>query len=211
MQPSTARSPMVSIRLGRVVSASMAGTPTSTVRPPRRVSSQATRWSSARPTTSKTTSALIPWVSSRTSRAASSAVTAWVAPMRSAACRRDSTGSTATMVEAPASRQPWMTLRPTPPQPITTTRSPGWTWAVRIAAPTPVVTPQPTRAAISKGTSSGIGTTALARSTVACAKVAALRPWKTVPPSMWRRVVPSSIIPLLRTPLRQSWGWPWTQ
>ena len=51
--------------------------------------------------------------------------------------------STPTILFAPASFAPWMTLRPMPPSPNTTTLSPGWTLAVLTTAPTPVVTPQP--------------------------------------------------------------------
>jgi hypothetical protein len=65
-----------------------------------------------------------------------------------------STGSTATIRAAPASRAPWMTEIPTPPQPITSTSEPGSTLAVLTTAPTPVVTPQATSAAISNGMSS---------------------------------------------------------
>src|SRR5262245_62749236 len=49
-------------------------------------------------------------------------------------------------------RAPWIAAIPTPPQPITATEEPGRICAVLIAAPTPVVTPQP----ISDTTSSGI-------------------------------------------------------
>ena len=49
-----------------------------------------------------------------------------------------------------------MAAMPTPPQPKTTTDDPGVTLAQFTAAPTPVVTPQPMRAAISKGTSSSM-------------------------------------------------------
>ena len=54
---------------------------------------------------------------------------------------------------------------PTPPQPQTATVEPGRTAAVLTAAPTPVVTPQPMRAADSKGTSFAIGTTLMAGTT----------------------------------------------
>jgi hypothetical protein len=47
------------------------------------------------------------------------------------------------ILSAPAMRAPWMTLRPMPPRPNTTTLAPGQTLAVQITAPTPVVTPQP--------------------------------------------------------------------
>ena len=42
----------------------------------------------------------------------------------------------------PARRAPWTELRPTPPQPITTTLDPALTLAVLITAPMPVSTPQ---------------------------------------------------------------------
>ncbi len=51
--------------------------------------------------------------------------------------------STPMILFAPASRAPWITLRPIPPSPNTTTLSPTWTLAVLTTAPTPVVTPQP--------------------------------------------------------------------
>ena len=66
--------------------------------------------------------------------------------------------STATIGAAPTATAPSIALIPTPPQPNTHTRSPGRTPAVRHTAPVPVVTAQPTSAAISKGTSAGIGT-----------------------------------------------------
>src|SRR5882762_3757491 len=55
------------------------------------------------------------------------------------------------MRSAPAMRAPWITERPTPPQPNTATLEPGSTLAVLNTAPTPVVTPQPTSAAHSAG------------------------------------------------------------
>ena len=51
---------------------------------------------------------------------------------------------------------------PTPPSPMTATDDPGRTSAVFTAAPTPVVTQQPIRAATSGGTPSGIGIAAAA-------------------------------------------------
>ena len=56
---------------------------------------------------------------------------------------------------------PWMQFRPTPPQPKTATVVPGCTLAVLIAAPAPVITPQPTSDACSIGTSLSMGTTAI--------------------------------------------------
>ena len=61
---------------------------------------------------------------------------------------------------APAMAAPWMQLSPTPPHPITATVEPGSTLAVLNTAPTPVVTPQPIRAARSSGMSSRIFTSA---------------------------------------------------
>src|SRR5690606_3766199 len=52
-----------------------------------------------------------------------------------------------------------MAEMPTPPQPNTTTDEPGVTLAVLMAAPTPVMTPQPTSDAISWGVSGSIFTT----------------------------------------------------
>ena len=60
------------------------------------------------------------------------------------------------MRAAPAILAPWMAAMPTPPHPKTTTFEPGWTFAVLMAAPTPVVTPQPMSEAISNGTSASI-------------------------------------------------------
>ncbi len=66
--------------------------------------------------------------------------------------------STAITGSAPTATAAISAERPTPPQPITATRSPGRTPAVFQTAPTPVVTAQPTRLATSNGTSFGIGT-----------------------------------------------------
>ena len=61
---------------------------------------------------------------------------------------------------------PSTALIPTPPQPNTTTRSPGRTPAVRHTAPVPVATAQPASAATSNGTSAGIGMQHAAGTTV---------------------------------------------
>ena len=74
-----------------------------------------------------------------------------VAPMDRAASSLAAMWSTATMVEAPARRAPWITDRPTPPQPITATVEPGSTPAVCQTAPIPVDSAHPTRAASSSG------------------------------------------------------------
>ena len=94
------------------------------------------------------------------SEASPSGVVPWVAPRRLASSSLDSRRSTATISAAPATRAPWMAEMPTPPQPNTTTVEPGSTLAVLMAAPTPVMTPQPISEAISSGTEASIGTTA---------------------------------------------------
>ena len=72
---------------------------------------------------------------------------------------------------APASAAPWITLSPTPPHPITATLAPGRTLAVLIAAPIPVIVPQPTKQARSSGTSSRILIAQLSGTTASSAKV----------------------------------------
>ena len=59
---------------------------------------------------------------------------------------------------------------PTPPQPMTATVAPGSTRAVLITAPTPVITPQPTSAASSYGTSAAIFTAPSSGTTISSAK-----------------------------------------
>ncbi len=54
------------------------------------------------------------------------------------------------MVVAPEIADPWIQFSPTPLQPKTATVVPGWTHAMLMAALTPVVIPQPTRAAWGK-------------------------------------------------------------
>ena len=61
-------------------------------------------------------------------------------------------------MRAPATTEPLSALRPTPPVPKTATVLPGSTFAVRSAAPKPVVTPQPISEARSSGMSSRIFT-----------------------------------------------------
>ena len=81
--------------------------------------------------------------------------------------------STATMRPASESFSAWMTLRPMPPTPNTVTSWPCFTSARLNTAPTPVMTPQPMRAADSSGTSFGMGTTWLAWTTVVSANTEA--------------------------------------
>ncbi len=66
--------------------------------------------------------------------------------------------STAMIWLAPHSFAAWMTLRPTPPAPMTTQVSPSWRRARLKTAPVPVITPQPMSAAAVSGISFGIGT-----------------------------------------------------
>ena len=54
---------------------------------------------------------------------------------------------------APAARAPKMADNPTPPNPTTKMVSPNFSAAVLTTAPTPVMTAQPNKAAISKGMS----------------------------------------------------------
>ncbi len=51
--------------------------------------------------------------------------------------------STPMILSAPTILAPWITFRPMPPSPNTTTLAPASTLAVKITAPMPVVTPQP--------------------------------------------------------------------
>src|SRR5919108_1676033 len=88
-----------------------------------------------------------------------------------------------------------MTLRPTPPQPNTATEEPGATLAVLKTAPTPVVTPQPTRAARSSGILGSI-LTRLSTCTVAYSAITP-QPEKTftgLPRASCVRTVPSGSV-----------------
>ena len=87
--------------------------------------------------------------------------------------REENDALKARIVAAPAIRAPWMTDRPTPPAPITATLEPGFTLAVLIAAPIPVIVPQPTKQARSSGTSSRIFIVQLSGTTASSAKVEA--------------------------------------
>ena len=91
-----------------------------------------------------TTSALRPMVSSGSIiwRIEDATAAVWVAPISLAFSSLKGTGSTAMMCRAPAMRAPWMAPEPTPPQPITTTVSPGFTLARSTAEPKPVAMPQ---------------------------------------------------------------------
>ncbi len=106
--------------------------------------------------------------------------------------------STATMVEAPARRAPWITDRPTPPQPMTATVEPGSTPAVCQTAPIPVDKAHPTRAASSRGAARSTGTTWRSGTSVSSAKVAVPSPRMSFAPPTDAYGPPSdSAIPVL--------------
>jgi hypothetical protein len=98
------------------------------------------------------------------------------------------TGSSATIVAAPAMRAPWIADCPTPPSPLTATDAPGTTLAVLKTAQTPVVTPQPISASWSSGRSVATGTSARSSTIIASANVPSVpRPACTSVPSVRRR------------------------
>ncbi len=70
-----------------------------------------------------------------------------------------------------ASFAPCTTARPMPPRPKTATESPGCTFAVKITAPRPVVTPQPSRHTCSLSASGLIFATDTSATTVYSLKV----------------------------------------
>src|SRR3954447_18612380 len=78
-------------------------------------------------------------------------LTVCVAPNCSAHASFRSSMSTAMIVVAPASFAPAIAASPTPPQPNTATDSPRRTAPVLMAAPTPAMTPQPSRPAAVAG------------------------------------------------------------
>ena len=88
---------------------------------------------------------------------------------------------------APAILAPCIAARPMPPRPITATVAPGQTFAVWIAAPTPVDTPQPRRHALSSGMPSGSGMACAACTTVCVASVPHARTPESGAPSRARR------------------------
>ena len=139
----------------------------------------------ALPTAVITTSNPRPPVGARASAATSpfAAFTVCVAPNARACASLSSFTSIATSGSAPASAAPWTQLRPTPPQPTTATASPACTFAVLIAAPKPVMTPQEIRLAASAATPAGILTTWEASTTTLSAKPPTRRPARTGRPS----------------------------
>ena len=96
---------------------------------------------------------------------------------------------------APAIRAPAITWRPTPPQPITHTESPGAIRAAFRTAPIPVTTPQPSSAACQSGSSAGTFTAPAAATTVCSAKHAVISACCSVVPFECSRLVPSRSTP----------------
>jgi len=86
-------------------------------------------------------------------------------------------------------------LRPTAPQPITSTLDPGSTCAFLTAAPTPVITPQPMMQARSNGISFETAIAPDSGTTVSSACVEVVKKWWTGMPSRLRRELPSSSMP----------------
>ncbi|MNN85755.1 hypothetical protein D3C81_2030830 [compost metagenome] len=70
-------------------------------------------------------------------------LTKWVMPNLRAIASRPGFRSTPMILSAPTILAAWITFRPMPPRPNTTTLAPASTLAVNSTAPTPVVTPQP--------------------------------------------------------------------
>ena len=95
------------------------------------------------------------------------------------------------MVRAPASLAPCTTLRPTPPQPTTSTLLPASTLAWRMTAPTPVATLQPMMAACVQGRSLRTVTTCSAGQTTYSLNVPMRAIWLTGSPLSFTRAVPS--------------------
>ena len=77
------------------------------------------------------------------------------------------------------------------PAPKTTQVEPARTAAVRIAAPSPVESPQANRQAASSGACGSIRASAIAGITVCVANVEVPMKWRIGSPSRDRRVVPS--------------------
>ena len=105
-----------------------------------------------------------------------------VAPTIRARSSLAATRSTATIRAAPAIAAPITQDNPTPPRPITATDDPARTSAVLRAAPAPVVTQQPIRAATSGGVPSGTGIAAAAGTFWRSANVPIAQYVRTSPP-----------------------------
>ena len=156
-------------------------------------------------------SAIAPQVRSLTSAVASSIDAAeCVAPKICACSRLNSSGSTATTWRAPDIDAPCTAFMPTPPQPTTTTVSPGCTSAAYTAEPQPVVTPHPTSAALSSGMSSSILMQLSCEATVYSPNVPMqhIRP-RSWPLAWWRAVKSVTWRPANRwAPRSQRFWWP---
>jgi hypothetical protein len=104
-------------------------------------------------------------------------------------------------------------MSPTPPVPITTTLLPGFTFAALTTAPKPVMTAHPSRAALSRGKSGGIFSSAFSGMTEYSENVDAPAKCLISRPSSLKRVVPSMNRPDMRTcvPAAHSAGRPSVQ
>ena len=87
--------------------------------------------------------------------------------------------------------QPCTADSPTAPQPITSAVSPQRSAAIRVAAPTPVITPQPINAARSNGIAAGTRIAACSGTTAYSAKPPRYINWCTGTASQARRGRPS--------------------
>ena len=118
--------------------------------------------------------------------------------------------STAMTRSAPACFAPWITLSPTPPQPMTATLSPLRMLAVFTAAPKPVSTPQPMSAPAVIGMFESIFTAPMAGMTASSANVPDAAMTETGWPSRLARDVMSSRPPLIDARLPTSHSSPWS-
>ncbi len=142
-----------------------------------------------------TTSAIRPSVSSGSIRLASRMEAApWVAPICLALSTLNGSGSTAMICRAPARRAPCTAPDPTPPQPTTTTVSPGWTLARSTAEPKPVEMPQLMRAAACRDTAGSIFTSDVSLARTVSENVPSWVIRFTFLPPRWWRHWPSPII-----------------
>src|SRR6185312_142401 len=174
-------------------------TAVTTTLPPLPISSTAFRSTSAciTPTVITAWSAIWPWVRSQMyCEASSGSPVVNVAPNLPAISCLNGSGSTTTTCLAPAYAAPCTALMPTPPLPKITTVSPGLTPAAYTDEPQPVVTPQATSAAISKGKPSSIGTAEFSEITIRCENVPSTHMPPTSVPFSWKRNVPSRNIPV---------------
>src|SRR5260370_32232611 len=96
---------------------------------------------------------------------------ALVAPNRFAISSLLSRRSIAITGFAPTMAANWITFRPTPPTPKTTTDSPIPTWASLLITPSAVVTAQPSRGALLLSIDAGTGVTRFSDTTAYSLKV----------------------------------------